>query len=312
MPGWKIQRSFYDPSRDHGAWSPTTAVANFCEEDYQFYYVGEFVNTISNLAYIYFALYPTSSALNRMFSQQSSTRNHLSTRRDGSVIWDFHTISLLLVGMTSGLFHATLHALPQWLDETSMYLLAGSFAWSVLTTKYITVPSSNKDKPHRAQRIAHHDRRLVALGLILLLSITSLISMHTGNLAVHSWTFAILIVSSGIKLIYLIFKFQPAPPLSGKTSFLGFPVTIAQRKMLLSLVKADMLLNLAFALWLVDCNPTFCGYLRYLRNEVLGASGVMRLVGFVTELHGWWHFLTAAAAGEYIGLLRSLTTQVEA
>lgn len=309
-----IQRSFYDASRDHGLWSPSTSSANFCEEDWQVYYIAEFVNTISNLAYIYFALRPTSNILHQS-NQQAATNGILSDtskRSNRTIVWDFHTVSLILVGVTSGLFHATLRAWPQWLDETSMYLLAGSFVWSVLTTRYVadgTKGSGRKSSSQQQQKIGRHDRRVIGLGLAFVLSLTSLSTMWTGNADIHSIMFAIMLAVSGLKLIYLLFTFQPRVPFNGNTTLIGFPVSIAQRKMLLSLVKAILLCNLAFGLWLVDCNPTCCGYLRHLRNDILGTSWFLRPFGMLTELHAWWHVLTAAAAGEYIGLLRLLTTE---
>lgn len=67
-----------------------------------------------------------------------------------------------------------------------------------------------------------------------------------------------------------------------------------------------MFLELGFGLWLIDCNPGWCAWLRYIRGD-LEARGV-GVLGYVTELHGWWHFFTARAAGEYIVLVRILTT----
>ncbi|KAK4220950.1 ceramidase [Podospora fimiseda] len=102
-----------------GKWSPPTSRANFCEEDYAItFYLAEFINSISNLAYIYLAL--------------KAMRHHSP---------DFMSLSLLALGIGSFLFHATLRAAPEFCDELSMLLLTWSMLHSVLT-----VPSVSRSK----------------------------------------------------------------------------------------------------------------------------------------------------------------------
>ncbi|RMD41718.1 hypothetical protein DV735_g3423, partial [Chaetothyriales sp. CBS 134920] len=67
---------------------------NFCEEDHVVTFaIAEFINTVSNLAYIYFAL--------------------------------------VLLGLSSGVYHATLKHYNQIWDETGMYLLVASMDWYI-------------------------------------------------------------------------------------------------------------------------------------------------------------------------------------
>lgn len=305
---FEIARSFYNPQQDHGFWSPSTSASNFCEEDYQTsYYVAEFINTISNLAYIYYALRPPTVAVKPPghTTSTSSKQWDLATNRS---IWDLHTPALIAVGLSSALFHGTLHSLPQWFDESSMYLLAASFIHSLLTTTYLratTTKSEPNSKSLPYTHITRQNQRPIALCLVLVLSATSYISFATGNLTIHSVTFGLLLAVSGLKLIYLIFTFETPAQIRAapKTRLLGFTVTETQRTLLVALLRSWAFLELAFALWLVDCNPGWCNWLRYVRNEVLWWP-----LGYVTELHGWWHFFTARAAGEYIVLVRVLTT----
>lgn len=280
MSGFRDQ-AFYDSTRDHGFWSPSTAAANFCEEDYAIsFYMGEFINTLSNLAYIYFAIYPPSLSL---CARKNVSGQVLST----SMVWDVHTVALMSIGITSAMFHASLQSFPQFLDESSMYFLVAGFAFDLLTTSY----STNAGK----QTITHHHRAVTASGILLTVLTTSTITLWTGDLIVHTITFASAIVICGIKMGRLIRK-------HGKE---------ARSKLYWHLFTADMTLNAGLTLWLIDCSPTYCAYLRQFRKQLVMALpaplGVM--LGFLTEFHGWWHILTARAAGEFISLIRYLTKE---
>lgn len=317
---FEVKRSFYSPLQDRGVWSPSTATSNFCEEDYQTsYYIAEFINTISNLAYIYYALYTPTIPINSITHKPSDPKHRITTSKP---TWDLHTPALMAVGITSGIFHMSMHSLPQWFDESSMYILAASFIHSLLTTTYIRGDPPNprtkaelangKPPPNTSATtvIIRQNHVQIAIMLAIILSATSYISYATGNLTIHSVTFGLLLILSGLKLISLIFTFETPAQIrqATRTKFLGLKmVTPTQRIMLKSLLKAWLFLNLAFGLWLVDCNPGWCAWLRYVRNEVLSGMG-LGVVGYVTELHGWWHIFTARAAAEYIGLVRVLTT----
>lgn len=54
-----------------------------------------------------------------------------------------------------------------------------------------------------------------------------------------------------------------------------------------------------FGLWLID--GRFCYGLRHLRS-ITGLP-----LGWLLELHGWWHFLTALGAGRFVWVARELT-----
>lgn len=312
---FEVKRSYYTPLQDHGFWSPSTATANFCEEDYQTsHYVAEFINTLSNLAYIYYAFRTPTIPIGSLTGKSTDPKQQTSQSRT----WDLHTPALIAVGVTSGIYHMSMHSLPQWFDESSMYILAASFIHSLLTTTYIRGPpeprtkaelSNGKPSQNFTTIIVRKNQRQVAAILAIVLTATSYISYVTGNLTLHSVTFGILLILSGLKMISLIFTFETPTQirLANRTKYLGLKtVTPTQRVMLNSLWKAFGMLNLAFVLWLVDCNPSCCAWLRYVRNDVLGGT-LLSPLGYLTELHGWWHFFTARAAAEYIGLVRVLT-----
>lgn len=306
---FEVKMTYQNPLQDHGFWSPSTSGSNFCEEDYQTsFYIAEFINTLSNLAYVYYAFRPPAVILPKTSTSPDQIRQ--STNRHKSSTRDFHTPALIAVGLTSFIYHATLQALPQWLDESSMYLLAASFIHSLLTTTYLrtgTHKSENTIKSLPVTLITRQNTRQILLLLVLILSATSYISYATGNQTLHSVTFGVLIALSGLKMFYLTFTYETASQQAKikKSRFLGLvPVTPTQRVLLISLLRSWGYLNLGFGLWLVDCNPSWCAWLRHVRNDVLVGTGL----GYFTELHGWWHFFTARAAGEYIELVRVLTT----
>lgn len=261
-------------------------------------YIAEFANTLSNFAYVYFALYPPSMPLTAKDAWKTANLT------DRVKLLDLQSISLILVGVSSGAYHASMHALPQWLDESSMYLLAASWIYILLTTSYVRRHAKTSPDSHASQTpsIKRTNKTFVTLGLAASLGLSSLTSHLTGSLAVHSIVFAFLLILSGIKLIYFIFTATPS-----SESILKWPQ--ARKTLLEKLAKAIFFLWLGFSLWLVDCNPTACQYLRDIRHAIIEISPLLRPLTWVLELHAWWHFFTARAAGEYISLVRYLTTE---
>lgn len=274
-----ITREFYDPSADKGYWSPSTSQSNFCEHDYgTSFYIVEFINTISNAAYVYFALRPQA-----IISSPVGKGNQQGRRTD-SVVWDVHTFGLLSVGLSSAYYHATLQYLPQILDQSSMYVLATGFCWDLLTTSYRS--------DGLTWTVAKHSRREYAAIITIILVTVTILSQVTGYLLLHSITFALMLIFSGLKLMGL----------------LRSPVNSNSKQYWWRFGKAYLLLNLGFACWLIDCDPGYCAALRNFRASIEGSLGVTgKVLGYFTELHGWWHILTGAAAAEWISLIREIT-----
>ncbi|KAG5928565.1 hypothetical protein E4U53_002626 [Claviceps sorghi] len=103
-----------DPYSLAGAWGPSDSRANFCEEDYALtFYLTEFVNSLTNAAYVYYAL---------RYMYGPGSRGLLAPRLDGM------SVALLFLGIGSFLFHATLRKTLEFADEFSMLGLT----WSML------------------------------------------------------------------------------------------------------------------------------------------------------------------------------------
>ncbi|KHN96838.1 Ceramidase [Metarhizium album ARSEF 1941] len=105
----------------HGAWSPPTSRANFCEEDYAVtLYVAELVNSLTNLAYVHLALRSMYGPGNGgLFAPNA----------------DFMSVSLLGLGLGSFLFHASLRQTLEFADEFSMLGLTWAMLQATLTTR---------------------------------------------------------------------------------------------------------------------------------------------------------------------------------
>ncbi|KAH8671014.1 ceramidase-domain-containing protein [Xylariales sp. PMI_506] len=116
--GHHNRRFVGDVHANSGFWGTPTSMANFCEEDYAVTrYAAEFINTISNLAYVYYAL---------RFLYYAGTGS--SNKQGAAPPWrcfDSLAFALILVGVTSAAYHATLRQGPQFSDDLSMLLLAG-------------------------------------------------------------------------------------------------------------------------------------------------------------------------------------------
>ncbi|KAK4242328.1 hypothetical protein C8A03DRAFT_40298 [Achaetomium macrosporum] len=101
-----------DPSSNNGAWSPPTSRANW---DYViFFYLAEFVNALSNVAYAH------------------GLKGILRPKND------FMSISLFILGIGSFLFHATLRQTLEFVDEFSMLGLTWSMLQAALAVAYLS------------------------------------------------------------------------------------------------------------------------------------------------------------------------------
>lgn len=181
---------------------------------------------------------------------------------------DFMAYSLIAVGITSIAFHGTLRHTNQYLDEISMFLLAGALLYPIW--------SANQSRAVSA---------LVASILIAGIGGASVVYVRSGDILIHTWTFIILLTFVWPRALYLI-------------QGMGRPeeeVRIHMQKFWRG--AGGMILG--YALWNVDLE--LCWQLRDAREKI----GLP--LGFLLELHGWWHFLTALGASYYIRLVRDLT-----
>ncbi|KAF2120484.1 alkaline ceramidase family protein [Lophiotrema nucula] len=111
----------YGESPGSGVYGPTTSNHNFCEEDFIITpYIGEFINTLTNITYVIYGAH----GLRRV-----------QPRKDGGL---FSTLAfpywgLIGVGLLSGWYHSTLKYHSQMGDDLSMLLAAGSLLQQILT-----------------------------------------------------------------------------------------------------------------------------------------------------------------------------------
>lgn len=173
--------------------------------------------------------------------------------------------SLLLVGVTSFMFHATLRQTFQLSDDVSMLLLAAA----LLQALYC-----NGQPAARA--------RLTTGAIYACVCAMSAVYVRSGDVRVHACMFAGLLQLVWPRTLYLVYRREGSDP--------------ARALQLRRFRRAVGTLVFALGVWYVDLE--WCAKLRRLR----GAIGLPW--AWLLELHGWWHVLTAAGAATYIDLVR--------
>lgn len=177
------------------------------------------------------------------------------------------SIAMLILGINSFMFHATLRHTTQYCDEVSMFILGGAMIRSVYTINQ--TPATTK---------------LINAGTWAVVGILSAFYIRTGDILHHVYSFNTMMLLIGARTIYLIyFCGRSSQEISRLMKMFG---------------KAVGILVLGYTLWQVDLEK--CFGLRDIRNMV-GLPWA-----WMFELHGWWHVLTALGASEYIKLIREL------
>ncbi|ORY67555.1 alkaline ceramidase family protein [Pseudomassariella vexata] len=241
-----------DPHASMGFWGTPTSAANFCEEDYAVTrYIAEFINSLTNLAYIYLAL------------------RH--PRRPGAkkAFWPFDSMAtaLFILGVFSGVFHATMHQATQFCDELAMIILG---------TAYLQKLYASGQSPTMSWVIS---------ALIVANScFWGGVYVYTGNILHHVYIFNTMLAVIGVRTFYM---------------FYGMGRSKEEKARLLRRYgKSLVILISGYVLWNIDLER--CFELRKIR----GAIGMPW--SWLLEFHGWWHVLTAVGANEYILLVREL------
>lgn len=175
--------------------------------------------------------------------------------------------SLVLVGICSFLFHASLRQTAQFSDDLSMLFLAGSLLQRLYCAGQL---------PSRVG--------FITTVIYLTISVMSAIYIRSGNLLVHSFMFVAMLQLIWPRTIYLINR-QRRSSTEKDQHFSKFK-------------KACTYLALAVLVWIIDLE--MCQQLRSLRNA-LGLPWA-----WVLELHGWWHIFTAVGATIFMELIRDL------
>ncbi|KAI0019485.1 ceramidase [Xylariomycetidae sp. FL0641] len=171
-----------DPHALSGAWSPPTSTANFCEEDYAVTaYLAEFINTLTNLAYIYYAL---------VYMYGPGSRGLFAPKAD------FMSISLFILGVASFMFHATLRMTLQFGDEIAML----GIVWAILQGLLVTVRKSST-----------YDR-WVNIGLAVVFPLFALFYVYTGKIIYHVTGYFIILGLITVRSVFLFYYRQPGFP----------------------------------------------------------------------------------------------------
>ncbi|GAP91306.1 putative alkaline ceramidase family protein [Rosellinia necatrix] len=165
----------------HGAWSPPTSSANFCEEDYAVTrYFAEFINTLTNLLYVFFALqYMYGPGSRGLFAPKA----------------DFMSVSLFVLGIASFLFHASLRHTLQFGDELAMI----GIVWSILQGLLTVRRSSGYD-------------RFINTSLAVVFPLFAAFYLWTGKIIYHVIGFSIAIALIIVRGVYLFYWREPGFP----------------------------------------------------------------------------------------------------
>ncbi|CAK7262546.1 hypothetical protein SEPCBS57363_000121 [Sporothrix epigloea] len=227
-----------------GVWGKPTSTANFCEEDYAVtLYIAEFINTLTNLAYIYFAIrYPGPRAPGK-----------LGGRAPPPPSWrhpDVFSLSLWVLGILSFTFHATLKHATQYGDELAMLVLGGALM-------------------HGSYGPRSWTAGLVSWSLV---AAASALYLVTGHILHQVWAFQAMLLVVGVRTVYLI--------LGDRRTAQGSPVLPHPvRVYLVRFAWSLATLGLAYFLWFVDLEG--CGSLRRYRAAMgLPWAWVLELHGW--------------------------------
>lgn len=182
--------------------------------------------------------------------------------------WDFMSVSLLVLGIGSFLFHATLRQTLEFVDEFSMLGLTWSLLHASLTAH---------QPPARARYIT------VALAIVYLSFSAFYLSFPKIIYQVFAFVSALLGVL--FRSQYMFHCLEP-----------GFYPEAKRRDWNLRIWKALAICLFGYLLWTIDLE--YCAELRAIR-ERLGLPWA-----WLFEFHGWWHLLTAVGASQAMQVAR--------
>lgn len=184
------------------------------------------------------------------------------------------SFSLLVLGISSFLFHATLRQTLQFADELSMLGLA----WALLRGVLIIRHSTGYDY-------------LVNASLAVVFPLFAAFYVWTGEIIYHATAFTLVLVLIAARGHYLFYWRVPGFP---EDKVKGWRVRGR---------KALFILLAAYALWNIDLE--YCTELRRLRERI-GLPWAC-----ILELHGWWHVLTAISANQVMGIVREVQDELK-
>jgi len=187
--------------------------------------------------------------------------------------WDFMSLSLLVLGIGSFLFHATLRQTMQLVDDVSMLLLAWSMLQSVCAVRQTPT-------------------LVWAINTGLTVSVCAFAAFYvwTGEILYHTFGFLTMMSFLTGRSRYIIHWMEPR--LAGK-----------ERRWNSRTWLSMFWTMFGYVLWTIDLE--FCKELRELRTRV-GLPWA-----WVLELHGWWHVLTAMGASQFMEIAREMREEAK-
>lgn len=184
------------------------------------------------------------------------------------------SISLLVLGVGSFLFHATLRQTLEFVDEFSMLGLTWSMLQSSLTAR---------QPPARA--------RLITVGLAVAYLSFSAFYLWSAKIIYQVFAFTGALFGVLFRSQYMFHWVKPAFPEAKRKDW--------NRRSWKSLG----ICVFGYVLWTIDLE--YCAELRALRQQV-GLPWAWLL-----EFHGWWHILTAVGASQSMQIAREVKEEVE-
>ena len=183
--------------------------------------------------------------------------------------WDFMSFALLVLGVGSFLFHASMRQTLMLVDDLSMLLVM----WSLLQATVVI-----RQTPAKA--------RLISTGLAIFFPLFSAFYIQSGMIIYQVIAFALGLILVAARTQYLYHWLQP-----------GYPKALSQDWNFRTW-KAILICVFGYVLWNIDLE--FCAELRQMRAQI-GLPWAWLL-----ELHGWWHILTAIGASGFMVVAREV------
>ncbi|KAK0723218.1 ceramidase [Lasiosphaeria miniovina] len=182
-------------------------------------------------------------------------------------------VSLVVLGITSFAFHASLLQPAQFADDMSMLITAGALLQGV----YCAAGGGVQRPPRQ--------RAAISAAVYAVVAAMAAAYVQSGKIIVHLAMFTAMVHAVWPRTVYLIFRRADGSAAERNRLFRNFGVAIAW-------------LLVGFVLWNVDLE--LCHGLRGWR-AVVGLPWAWLL-----ELHGWWHIMTGIGAAMYMDLIREL------
>jgi len=187
--------------------------------------------------------------------------------------WDFMSVSLMVLGFGSFLFHATLRQTLEFVDELSMMLLS----WSMLRSLLILRQSPT-------------NIRYISIVLAVFFISFSVFYVMFSKIIYQVIAFWVSLILIGVRVRYL---FNWAKPGFSEENVRNWSVRVWT---------ATFTCLFGYLIWNIDLE--FCHELRNLRERI-GLPWA-----FLLEFHGWWHILTAVGASQFMNVVREVREEV--